>query len=138
MALSGIQIYKLLPASSKNAEVKQHANCKECGFPTCLAFAMKLGQKQAELSQCPYVEDEAKAQLEASAAPPIRLITISRTGISWKLGTKRFFFATKRAFSTNLAFSSGSRITSPMRPKWLRRSVNMKWIMSAWDYAWTD
>ncbi|NWG33990.1 MAG: hypothetical protein HXY42_06075, partial [Chloroflexi bacterium] len=27
MALSGIQIYKLLPQT----------NCKECGFPTCLA-----------------------------------------------------------------------------------------------------
>ena len=40
MALSGIQIYKMLPQT----------NCKECGFPTCLAFAMKLAAKQAELS----------------------------------------------------------------------------------------
>ena len=54
MALTGIQIYKLLPASSKNPEVKKHANCKECGFPTCLAFAMKLAAKQVELSACPY------------------------------------------------------------------------------------
>ena len=29
MALSGMQIYKLLPRT----------NCKECGYPTCLAFA---------------------------------------------------------------------------------------------------
>jgi hypothetical protein len=32
MALTGIQIFKLLPKT----------NCKECGVPTCLAFAMNL------------------------------------------------------------------------------------------------
>ena len=52
MALTGIEIFKKLPKT----------NCGECGVPTCLAFAMKLGQKQAELSQCPYVEEESKAQ----------------------------------------------------------------------------
>ena len=53
MPLTGIQIYKLLPQT----------NCKECGFPTCLAFAMKLAAKQVELSSCPYVKEEAKTQL---------------------------------------------------------------------------
>ena len=62
MALSGLQIYKLLPAGSKTPEVKAHGNCKECGFPTCLAFAMKLAAKQVELSLCPYVEEESKNQ----------------------------------------------------------------------------
>src|SRR3989304_5588301 len=65
MALTGLQIYKLLPQT----------NCKECGQPTCLAFAMKLAAKQAELKQCPYVTEQAKAQLEAASAPPIRLVT---------------------------------------------------------------
>ena len=51
MALSGIQIYKLLPQT----------NCKDCGFPTCLAFAMKLAAKQAELSLCEHVSEEAAA-----------------------------------------------------------------------------
>ena len=64
MAMSGLQIYKLLPKT----------NCKECGFPTCLAFAMKLAAQQVELSDCPYVSDEAKEALSAAAAPPIRLI----------------------------------------------------------------
>src|SRR5512146_798995 len=66
MALSGIQIYKVLPQT----------NCKECGFPTCLAFAMKLAARQAELSACPYVSDEAKAMLDSASAPPIRLISM--------------------------------------------------------------
>lgn len=98
MALSGLEIYKLLPASSKNPEVKKHGNCKECGFPTCLAFAMKLGQKQAELSQCPYVEEESKAQLEASAAPPIRLITVSGNGKKLEVGNETVLFRHEKTF----------------------------------------
>ena len=43
MALTGLQIQKLLPGT----------NCKECGSNTCLAFAMKLAGKKAELAQCP-------------------------------------------------------------------------------------
>jgi acetyl-CoA decarbonylase/synthase complex subunit gamma len=75
MALSGIQIYKLLPQT----------NCKECGFPTCLAFAMKLAAKQIELSACPYVSDASKKQLAESAAPPIRLVTL-KAGSEVKAG----------------------------------------------------
>jgi acetyl-CoA decarbonylase/synthase complex subunit gamma len=98
MALTGLQIYKLLPGSSKNPEVKKHANCKECGFPTCLAFAMKLGQKQVELSQCPYVEEEAKAQLESSAAPPIRLITLAADGRKLEVGNETVLFRHEKTF----------------------------------------
>ncbi len=54
MALSGIQIYKLLPGGERPPNPK--ANCKECGFPTCLAFAMKLAAKQAELASVPLCE----------------------------------------------------------------------------------
>ena len=98
MALSGLQIYKLLPGSSKNPDVKAHANCKACGFPTCLAFAMKLAQKQVELAQCPYVEDEAKMQLEASAAPPIRLITLSANGHKLEVGNETVLFRHEKTF----------------------------------------
>ncbi len=98
MALSGLEIYKLLPAGSKNPAVKAHANCKECGFPTCLAFAMKLAQKQAELAQCPYVEEESKVLLEASAAPPIRLITLSADGRRLEVGNETVLFRHEKTF----------------------------------------
>ena len=71
MALSGIQIYKLLPQT----------NCKDCGFPTCLAFAMKLAAKQVELSACPHVSADAKAQLADAAEPPVRLVTLKANGL---------------------------------------------------------
>ena len=98
MALSGLQIYKLLPASSKDPAVKAHGNCKECGFPTCLAFAMKLAQKQVELAQCPYVEEAAKSQLEASAAPPIRLITLATNGRKLAVGNETVLFRHEKTF----------------------------------------
>ena len=88
MALSGIQIYKLLPQT----------NCKECGFPTCLAFAMKLAAKQIELSSCPYVSEASKAQLEESAAPPIRLITLKSDGYEVKVGNEVVLFRHDKTF----------------------------------------
>jgi len=88
MALSGIQIYKMLPQT----------NCKECGFPTCLAFAMKLAAKQVELSACPYVSDASKKQLAESAAPPIRLITLKSNGTEVKVGNEVCMFRHEKTF----------------------------------------
>ena len=88
MALSGIQIYKLLPQT----------NCKECGFPTCLAFAMKLAAKQVELGSCPYVTDESKKQLAESAAPPIRLITLKADGREVKAGNEVCMYRHEKTF----------------------------------------
>ncbi len=88
MALTGIQIYKLLPQT----------NCKECGYPTCLAFAMKLAAKQVELSACPYVTPEAKTQLAESAAPPIRLVAIKSDGYEAKAGNEVVLFRHEKTF----------------------------------------
>ena len=88
MALSGIQIYKLLPQT----------NCKECGFPTCLAFAMKLAAKQVELSSFPYVTEGSKAQLAESSAPPIRLVTLKAAGGEIKAGNEVVLFRHEKTF----------------------------------------
>ncbi|MFZ5857628.1 MAG: acetyl-CoA decarbonylase/synthase complex subunit gamma [Chloroflexota bacterium] len=88
MALSGIQIYKMLPQT----------NCKECGFPTCLAFAMKLAAKQVELSSCPYVSEESKKQLAESAAPPIRLVALKGAGTEVKAGNEVVLFRHEKTF----------------------------------------
>lgn len=88
MPLTGIQIYKLLPQT----------NCKDCGFPTCLAFAMKLAAKQVELSACPHVTEESKAQLSESAAPPVRLITLKADGHEVKAGNEVVLFRHEKTF----------------------------------------
>ncbi len=61
---TAIEIFKLLPKT----------NCAKCGFPTCLAFAMQLANQKVKLSDCPFISEQAKASLEASSAPPIRLV----------------------------------------------------------------
>jgi acetyl-CoA decarbonylase/synthase complex subunit gamma len=88
MALSGLQIYKLLPQT----------NCKECGFPTCLAFAMKLAQKGTELAKCPYVTDETRAALDAAAAPPIRLVTVGSGERAFAVGNETVMFRHEKTF----------------------------------------
>jgi acetyl-CoA decarbonylase/synthase, CODH/ACS complex subunit gamma len=88
MALSGLEIYKLLPRT----------NCKECGYPTCLAFAMKLAAKQAELSTCPYVSPEGKAKLSAASAPPIRLLALGNEPRKLEVGNETAMFRHEKTF----------------------------------------
>ena len=88
MALSGIEIYKMLPKT----------NCKECDFPTCLAFAMKLAAKQVELSLCPYVSEESKALLSEAAAPPVRPFALKSNGYEAKAGNEVVLFRHEKTF----------------------------------------
>jgi len=88
MALSGIQIFKLLPKT----------NCGDCGVPTCLAFAMNLATGKAELSACPHVSEEAKEQLAEASAPPIRQVTIGTGDTAVKIGGETVMFRHEKRF----------------------------------------
>jgi acetyl-CoA decarbonylase/synthase complex subunit gamma len=88
MALSGLDIYKLLPKT----------NCRECGFPTCLAFAMALAKKTVGLDKCPYLTAEAKAALEASSLPPIKLIAIGADENKLEVGNENVMFRHEEKF----------------------------------------
>ncbi|MBW1858653.1 MAG: acetyl-CoA decarbonylase/synthase complex subunit gamma, partial [Deltaproteobacteria bacterium] len=88
MALTGIQIYKLLPKT----------NCGECGVPTCLAFAMSLAAGKAELAACPYVSDEAKAELADASAPPINIVEIGTGERKLKIGGETVLFRHEKTF----------------------------------------
>jgi len=70
MALTGMAIYKNLPKT----------NCKDCGFPTCLAFAMQVAAKQKALTDCPHLSDDAKAEFSDASAPPMKLVRIGPEG----------------------------------------------------------
>ena len=88
MALTGIEIFKMLPKT----------NCKDCGFPTCLAFAMALASGKAELTACPYVSEEAKDKLAAASAPPIRPVKIAMKGEEITTGGETVFFRHEKTF----------------------------------------
>lgn len=88
MALTGLDIYKLLPKT----------NCKKCGRPTCLAFAMQLAQKKANLSDCPDVSEEAKKVLGAASAPPIKLVTVGTGAKKVEVGEENVLFRHEEKF----------------------------------------
>ncbi len=88
MALTGIQIFKLLPKT----------NCGQCGVPTCLAFAMNLAAGKAELDSCPFISEESKAQLSEASAPPIRPVTIGTGDNVVKIGGETVLFRHEKTF----------------------------------------
>ena len=82
MALTGLDVYKLLPKT----------NCSDCGVPTCLAFAMKVAAKQAALDECPHVSEESKQEAGAASRPPQELVTIGTGEAALEIGNETVMF----------------------------------------------
>ncbi|MBF0473697.1 MAG: acetyl-CoA decarbonylase/synthase complex subunit gamma, partial [Nitrospirae bacterium] len=66
--------------------------------PTCLAFAMKLAQRQVELDLCPDASDEAKKSLGEASAPPIRPVTMGQGEKAVKAGEELSLFRHEKKF----------------------------------------
>lgn len=93
MALKGIDIFKLTPKT----------NCKECGNPTCMAFAMKVAQGSVKIDQCPHMSDDAIAKLSEATAPPMKALTVGTGDCEYKLGGETVLFRHDKTFvSKNL------------------------------------
>ncbi len=88
MALTGLQIFKLLPGT----------NCRDCGYTTCLAFAMKLAAGQVSLDKCPTASEDIKATLGAASAPPIRGVTIGKGERAITVGEETVYFRHDKTF----------------------------------------
>lgn len=88
MALKALDIYKLLPKK----------NCKECGVPTCLTFAMKLASGKADLDLCPYLDEGARTMLGASTRPPIRKVKVGVGERSFTTGDETVFYRHEKTF----------------------------------------
>ena len=139
MALTGIQIFKLLPKT----------NCKECGVPTCLAFAMNLASGKAELDSCPYVSDEAKAQLAEASAPPIRPVALGKGVRKTTTGGETELASTRAAWAA-MPEALKSRIRGKVLRHNYRRSREVfskeladlpmfnKWPPQRWPAVWPN
>jgi len=88
MALKALDIYKLLPKK----------NCKECGDPTCLTFAMKLAGGKADVELCPYLDDQAKSVLGATTRPPVRLVRVGVGERFFKIGEETVLYRHEKTF----------------------------------------
>ncbi|MGA2698526.1 MAG: acetyl-CoA decarbonylase/synthase complex subunit gamma [Methanoregula sp.] len=88
MALKALDIYKLLPKK----------NCKECGDPTCLTFAMKLASGKADIELCPYLDENAKSVLGATTRPPIKLVRLGVGERSFAVGEEFVLYRHDKTF----------------------------------------
>ncbi len=88
MALKALDVYKLLPKK----------NCKECGDPTCLTFAMKLASGKADVDLCPYLDEEAKSVLGATTRPPIQLVKVGVGERSFAVGEEFVLYRHDKTF----------------------------------------
>lgn len=94
-ALTGMQVYKSLPRT----------NCKECGFPTCMAFAMQVAAKQKAITDCPRITEDARNSLADASLPPMKLVTIGPEGKQFTFGQETVLFRHEERFhhATGLA-----------------------------------
>ncbi|MFO7996876.1 MAG: acetyl-CoA decarbonylase/synthase complex subunit gamma [Dehalococcoidia bacterium] len=89
MPIAGSEIVKMLPGRKP---------CKDCGFPTCFAFAMKLASGGATVDKCPYLSEEVKAKLLDALAPPIKLVTIGSGENAVKIGNEEVIYRHEKTF----------------------------------------
>ncbi len=88
---TAIEFFKLLPKT----------NCKDCGQPTCLAFAMLLANQKAKIEDCPHVQQEAKETLAESSAPPVRTIKVGDVD----MGGETVLYRHERRFNNPIAYA---------------------------------
>ncbi len=113
--LSGLQIYKYLPAAKK----AEHTNCKECGCPTCMAFALKLAKHQTEIEKCNYVPDELKNIFIQSSKQPQKTIEIK--GV--KIGGENVLYRHEKTFINKTAIAV---VVDLAKPDWKEKYNRIK------------
>ena len=86
--LTGLDVYKLLPRT----------NCGDCGFSTCMAFAMQVAAKRVALDQCPHVSEAAKEALGEAQAPPMRTVYIGQGARAIAVGGETVLFRHEEKF----------------------------------------
>lgn len=125
MALTGLDIFKLLPKT----------NCKKCGKPTCLAFAMQMAQKKASIAECPDVSDESKSLLGSASAPPIKLVTIGRGEKELKIGEENVLFRHEEKFynPTGIAVTIGDDLDADALSARLQKINALKFVRVGTD-----
>ncbi|AOT69213.1 acetyl-CoA decarbonylase/synthase complex subunit gamma [Geosporobacter ferrireducens] len=95
MALTGLDIFKLTPKT----------NCKDCGFPTCLAFSMKVAAGGAEISKCPHMSAEALDKLSEATAPPMKTVKIGKGETEYVLGGETVLYRHEKTFVNRNRFA---------------------------------
>lgn len=97
MEMTGLQIFKFLPAAKK----EEHSNCKECGCPTCMAFALKLAKKNIDIEKCPYIKDELKEKYAHSVKHAQETVEFC----GFKIGGENVLYRHEKTFINRTVFA---------------------------------
>jgi acetyl-CoA decarbonylase/synthase complex subunit gamma len=97
--LSPIDVYKLLPRT----------NCKECGEENCMAFAVKLVNREVTLEKCPPLltkeYERPYMQLKEMLKPAVREILIGVGDKAVKIGGKLVMYRHEFTYSNPTALA---------------------------------
>ena len=88
MALKALDIFKLTPKK----------NCKDCGFPTCMAFSMKVASGAVEVEKCPHMSNDAIAKLSEATAPLMKSLKVGSGESEYTLGGETVLFRHEKTF----------------------------------------
>ena len=113
MGLTGIQILKKLPKT----------NCKECGFSTCMAFAMKVAAGQADINACPYVDPAVKEEIAEASAPPVKKVELGGGEYTYFLGGESVLFRHDKRFENPPLI--GTFISTKMQEEEILRRIEL-------------
>lgn len=113
--LSGLQIFKYLPAAKKT----EHTNCKECGCPTCMAFALKLAKHNIDIEKCKYAPDDLKQICEQNSKEPQKTVEIN----GLKIGGENVLYRHEKTFINKTAIAV---VIDLSKPDWKEKFEQVK------------
>lgn len=97
MEMTGLQIFKYLPGAKK----EEHSNCKECGCPTCMAFALKLAKQNIGIEKCPYINEELNKIYSHSIKHPQKTVIIK----DLQIGGENVLYRHEKTFNNRTILS---------------------------------
>lgn len=119
--LSGLQVFKYLPAAKKLPE----GNCKKCGFPTCMAFALKLAKNQTEIELCPYIPEELQGFFAQSMKKPQKEVLLGHKH-QVLIGGENVLFRHDKTFVNKTAIAIVLDVSKPDWEEKLKRITDFE------------
>ena len=118
MEMTGLQIFKYLPAAKK----EEHSNCKECGCPTCMAFALKLAKKGIDIEKCPYIKEELKNQYLQGIKHSQKTVSVGNL----KIGGENVLYRHEKTFINRTLLAVCVDFSKPEYTKHIERICNFE------------
>jgi acetyl-CoA decarbonylase/synthase complex subunit gamma len=119
--LSGLQIFKYLPAAKKLPE----GNCKKCGFATCMAFALNLAKNQTKIELCPYISENLKEIFEQGMKKPQKEVFLGQKE-KVLIGGENVLFRHDKTFINKTAIGIVLDVTKSNWEEQLKRIIDFE------------